>query len=86
MAGASIFNPATGISQWRLSTNYTYLDLPGQAAKLAVFVTIQRHVVVKISAFLILLINCRWISSLKTAGKDTQELYNQGLLRWLCCT
>ncbi|KAJ6549020.1 hypothetical protein DFH09DRAFT_1320323 [Mycena vulgaris] len=50
-----------------------------QAAKLAVFVTIQRHVVVKISAFLILLLNCRWISSFKTAGKDTQELYNQGV-------
>ncbi|KAJ6459827.1 hypothetical protein DFH09DRAFT_1230870 [Mycena vulgaris] len=62
MAGASIFNPASGMSQWRLSTNYTYLDLPGQAAKLAVFVTIQRHVVVKISAFLILLLN--WLVAL----------------------
>ncbi|KAF8157352.1 hypothetical protein K438DRAFT_1687174 [Mycena galopus ATCC 62051] len=60
MAGASIFNPDT--SQWRLSTSYSYLHLPGQAAKLAVFVTIRRHVVVKISAFLILLIN--WLVAL----------------------
>ncbi|KAJ6522309.1 hypothetical protein DFH09DRAFT_1191633 [Mycena vulgaris] len=50
------------LETWRLSTNYTYLDLPGQAAKLAVFVTIQRHVVVKISAFLILLLN--WLVAL----------------------
>jgi hypothetical protein len=84
MAGASIFDPDT--SQWRLSTSYSYLDLEGQAAKLAIFVTIRRHIVVKISAFLILLLNCGWIPSFKTAGKDTQELYNQGLLRWLCCT
>ncbi|KAJ6460554.1 hypothetical protein C8R45DRAFT_1108965 [Mycena sanguinolenta] len=60
MAGASIFNP--DMSQWRLSTSYSYLDLPGQAEKLAVFVTIRRHVVVKISAFMILLIN--WLVAL----------------------
>ncbi|KAJ7476266.1 hypothetical protein B0H11DRAFT_1308591 [Mycena galericulata] len=60
MAGASIFNP--DMSQWHLSTSYNYLDLTGQAAKLAVFVTIRRHVVVKISAFLILLLN--WLVAL----------------------
>ncbi|KAJ7195583.1 hypothetical protein B0H12DRAFT_1038667 [Mycena haematopus] len=60
MAGASIFNP--DMSQWRLSTSYSYLDLTGQATKLAVFVTIRRHVVVKVSAFLILLLN--WLVAL----------------------
>jgi len=59
MAGASIFNPDQ--TEWRASTVYKYLDdLNGQATKLTVSVTLGRHIIVKISAFLILTFNCEW--------------------------
>ena len=56
MAGASIFNPDT--SQWRASTYYDYLDMGDQAAKLYVQIYLKRHIIVRISAFLILIFNC----------------------------
>ncbi|KLO05726.1 hypothetical protein SCHPADRAFT_838995 [Schizopora paradoxa] len=61
MGGASIFNPDS--SQWIAKTNYEYLDTLNDGtsvpAKLAVFIVLRRHIVVKISAFLLLIFN--WI-------------------------
>ncbi len=60
MAGASIFNPDS--SQWVARTTYEYLDSlqdgASVPAKLSVFIVLKRHIVVKISAFLLLIFNC----------------------------
>lgn len=58
-AGASIFNPDS--SQWVARTTYDYLDSlqdgTSVPAKLSVFIVPKRHIVVKISAFLLLIFN-----------------------------
>jgi hypothetical protein len=77
MAGASIFNPEQ--AHWKATTEYLYLDnLNGQAAKLAVSITMRRHLIVKISAFVVLILNCEWIAL--TSGSMLMRLRaSQGL-------